>query len=62
MYSNELICNILSYIETNIKNKITIDNLVEEFNYNRYYIMKLFKKELGVSIVDYINIVRMCII
>lgn len=58
MYSNELVCNILSYIDENFKNKITIDDLVSEFNYNRFYIMKLFKRELDISIIDYINTIK----
>ena len=58
MYSNELVCNILSYIDENIKNKISIDDLVIEFNYNRFYIMKLFKRELDISIIDYINTIK----
>lgn len=58
MYSNELVCNILSYIDENIKCKISIDNLVNEFHYNRFYIMKLFKRELNISIINYINNVR----
>ena len=51
MHSNELICNILFYIDNNINNIITIDDLANEFYYNKFYIMKLFKKELNISIV-----------
>ena len=58
MYSNKLICNILKYIDTNINNKITIDDLEKVFFYNRYYIMKLFKKEIGLTIIQYINSIR----
>lgn len=55
MFSNELICNILIYINDNLKQKISIQTLEEKFYYNRYYIMKLFKKEIGLTITDYIN-------
>ena len=58
MYSNKLICEILIYIDENIKNKITIEELEIKFFYNRYYIMKLFKKEIGLTIVEYINSIR----
>ena len=58
MYSNKLICEILIYIDENIKNKITIEELENNFFYNRYYIMKLFKKETGLTIVEYINSIR----
>ena len=58
MYSNKLICDILIYIDENIKNKITIEDLEIKFFYNRYYIMKLFKKEIGLTIIEYINSIR----
>ncbi len=58
MNINELVCNVLYYIDNNINNIITIDNLVNEFHYNKFYIMKLFKKELNISIIDYINFMK----
>ena len=58
MYSNDTVCEIIKYIDKNINKKITIDNLVNEFHFNRYYIMKLFKKELNISIINYINYKR----
>lgn len=58
MYSNKIVCDILEYIELNINNKITIENISKKLNFNRYYLMKLFKKELDISIIDYINNLR----
>jgi len=58
VYSNNLICDILIYINDNISNKITIDILEKRFFYNRYYIMKLFKKEIGLTLIEYINSIR----
>ena len=58
MYSNELICKILNYIDNNINKKLTVEELSLRFYYNRYYIMKLFKKEIGISLFDYINNLR----
>ena len=58
MYSNELVCNILEYINNNINSYIKIDDIAKETYFNRYYIMKKFKKELNISINDYINIKR----
>ena len=58
MYSNNLICDILDYIDININTKISIDDLEKRFYYNRYYIMKLFKKELKITILDYMNKLR----
>ena len=56
MYSNELVCDIIDYINDNINKKISIEDISLIFNYNRYYIMKLFKKELNISINNYINL------
>ena len=58
MYSNELICKILNYIDNNINKKLAVEELSLRFYYNRYYIMKLFKKEIGLSLFDYINNLR----
>ena len=58
MTVNKLVCDIIEYINIHINYKISIDDLVCKFNYNRYYIMKLFKKELNISIINYINYKR----
>ena len=58
MYSNYLIVEILSYINKNLFKKISIEELENYFNYNRDYIMRLFKREIGITIVEYINIKR----
>ena len=58
MYSSNLICDILIYIDNNIGSKITIEDLEINFFYNRYYIMKLFKKEMGITLINYINSIK----
>jgi len=58
MYSNKLICNILKYIDDNINSKITIEDLENRFFYNKFYITKLFKKEMHITIIEYINNLR----
>lgn len=55
MYSNDLVCDILNYIDENINNYISIDDITIHTFFNRFYIMKLFKKELKITINDYIN-------
>ena len=47
IYSNELVCNILKYINININTEITIINLSNIFSYDKTYIMKKFKRELN---------------
>lgn len=58
MYSNELVCDVLDYINKNINSYIKIDDITRKTYFNRYYVMKRFKKELGISINDYINTKR----
>ena len=58
MYSNDLVCNILEYLNKNINKEITIEELSLIFYFNKTYIMKKFKKELNISIHEYINIIR----
>ena len=58
MYSKKLICDILDYIDNNINKEITIEELANIFYFDKYYIMKLFKKELKITIINYINSIR----
>lgn len=58
MHSKKLICEILDYINNNINKEITIEELSNIFYFDKYYIMKLFKKELSITIINYINSMR----
>ena len=58
MFSNDLVCNIIEYLNNNINKEITIDELSLLFYFNKTYIMKKFKKELNISIHEYINTMR----
>lgn len=58
MFSNDLTCNIIEYLNNNINKEITIDELSLLFYFNKTYIMKRFKKELNISIHEYINTMR----
>ena len=58
MFSNELVCNIIEYLNDNINKEITINELSLLFYFDKTYIMKRFKRELGISIHEYINTIR----
>ena len=58
MFSNDLVCNIIEYLNNNINKEITIDELSLLFYFDKTYIMKRFKKELNISIHEYINTMR----
>lgn len=55
MFSNDLICDILDFIDDNINRKIAMDELSGHFYFHKDYIMRLFKKEIHSTISDYIN-------
>lgn len=52
---NDLVRNLLNYIDDNIYAKITMDELSRIYYFNKDYIMRIFKKELGITIIDYMN-------
>ena len=58
MYSNKTIVDILKYLNNNINSKISIDELSKIFMYDKAYLMRLFKRELNITIIDYVNSIR----
>jgi len=54
-----LIRNIKNYIGENLDFELGAKNLVEAFYYNPRYLCRLFKKETGVSLNDYIRSQRL---
>ncbi len=58
MFSNNLVCNIIEYLNSNINKEITSDELSLLFYFNKTYIIKKFKQELNISIREYINVMR----
>ena len=49
---------ILKYINEHYKENITLDKIANKFNYNKYYISKLFNKNIGQNLRTYINALR----
>ncbi|NLL71972.1 MAG: AraC family transcriptional regulator, partial [Clostridiales bacterium] len=47
--------SILSYINDNLENELTIDLIGDKFYLNKYYLMHLFKKETGYTVYNYIQ-------
>ena len=46
--------NIISYIEGNIEESLTLDDIAGKFFISKYYVAHLFKDTLGVSLHQYI--------
>ncbi|MBE6731345.1 MAG: AraC family transcriptional regulator [Ruminococcaceae bacterium] len=45
---------ILKYLNENFKENITLENLSEEFFISKYHLSRLFKENVGTSIINYI--------
>ncbi len=43
------------YIAENILNAVNLTTIAEHFDYNPFYLSRIFKKEKGVSLLDYLN-------
>ena len=53
--SNPMVNRIIAYINENVENKITCDEIAEKLNINRTYVSTCFKKEVGMGLIDYVN-------
>ena len=56
---NPLIENIKNYIIDNLEYDINIARIADIFHYNKLYLGRLFKKETGKSITEFINAQRL---
>lgn len=50
---------ILNYIHENYMNDLSISDISASCNLSQYYFMKFFKKHLGITCTEYINIYRL---
>jgi len=56
--NEEIIERVQNYIEINYGRNSSIADLEKFSGYNRYYLMRLFKKQTGFTILQYINQIR----
>ncbi len=59
MRDSELSTRIFFYIEENYKNKITPGDVAKHFGYSQGYISRYFKSEMGITLTEYLNLVRL---
>lgn len=57
--ANESVCKIKDYLENNFSDRITLDTLASLVNLERSYLSRLFKKETGVNIFQYLAGIRL---
>jgi len=55
MVSDERIKRMLLFIEQHLSEELTMEGLSEQFFISKYHMMRLFKKETGQSVYDYIT-------
>ena len=55
MKPNELVSYIIDYLNNNLNRFVSIDELSFYFGYEKSYIMKTFKKHIGITIKAYQN-------
>ncbi|MBS5062773.1 MAG: AraC family transcriptional regulator [Hungatella hathewayi] len=55
---DQLIQDVIQYIDENYAKKISLEELTEQFNYNRTYISTFFKKNVGMKFYDYLTRTR----
>ena len=53
-----LAAKIAEYISENYKNKISLDEISEAFYFSKNHIINVFKKEYGITPLDYMNALR----
>ncbi|HBI93870.1 MAG TPA: hypothetical protein DDY58_16390 [Terrisporobacter glycolicus] len=54
IYSNPYITKSIGYINNNINKKLTIDEICQYIHLSKFYFLRIFKKEVGVTPYRYI--------
>lgn len=54
----EDIVEILTFIDENYSENITLESISEKFGYNKFHFSKIFNRFIGASLVTYINNIR----
>ena len=57
--SSDSLNSIIEYIEKNISENITIEKLAKIANYHPNYFIRIFKSNIGISPIQYINRIRL---
>ena len=53
--SNERVLGIMSYIDNHISEELDIDKLSEQFYISKYHMMRLFRRETGQTVFEYLT-------
>ena len=47
--------SILSYIEKNLENDLTLEKIAKEFHYSKFYLERMFKEHTGQTLYQYLK-------
>ncbi|MGB3102738.1 MAG: AraC family transcriptional regulator [Psychrobacillus psychrotolerans] len=61
MYYSEITRKTVSYIESNLTENINLDSFTSVIGYSKFHLSRLFKKDTGKSIVEYIRLRRLAL-
>lgn len=59
---NSLIKSIINYINDNFKDELSLDELSNEFYVSKHHLCRIFKKETGMSVYNYITLKRLSLV
>lgn len=57
-HENPNISEAISYIKHNYEKQLTLDDVAAKAHFSQFYFSKLFKKEVGMSFIKYLNSLR----
>lgn len=55
---NKIIIDVIQYIESHYKEKLTLEDIATHFGYSKWYFSRFFNKYFGCSLPVYINSIR----
>ncbi len=55
---NQVIIDVIQYIEVHYKEKLTLEEIASHFGYSKWYFSRFFNKHFGCSLPVYINSIR----
>lgn len=55
MDKKEIITESLVYIEKNLKQKISIEEIAEHVGYSKFYFSRMFKQAMSISVMEYVR-------
>lgn len=56
--TNPKICEIITWMENHFSQPVTVEDAAKELHYSKYHFCKIFKESVGISFLQYLNILR----